>query len=190
VNVFFTDGIEGSMTDDAGEFRIETLKFGVRTLRISHIGYIQKDVQMDVQPEEPVSLTIELEEALVEMDAVTISAGSFTMADEEGQTLTSLDVITTAGAAADIFRVIQTLPGVTQVDEGAGLYVRGGDVSETVFLLDQATLSHPYRYESDTGGYLGMINPFLLSGTYFSAGAFSAKYGNAKRGMKNWWSLI
>lgn len=109
VNVFFTDGVsegslgEGAMTDEAGKFRLETPKFGVRILRISHIGYVQKDMLVDVQPERSINLTIELEEALVEMDAVTISAGTFTMADEEGQTLTSLDVVTTAGAAADIF---------------------------------------------------------------------------------------
>ena len=183
VNVFFTDGIEGAMTDENGRFVIETLRFGERTLRVSHIGYEQKDIEVIVSVARLVDLTIQMEESLIEMETITISASSFTMADEEGQTLTSMDVVTTAGASADIFRAIQTLPGVTQVDEGAGMFVRGGDVSETVILLDQATLSHPYRYESDTGGYFGMISPFLLSGTYFSSGAFSAKYGNALSGV-------
>ena len=183
VNVFFTDGMEGTMTDENGCFKIETNHFGKRVLRVSHIGYEQKDVDVIIKKEAPVILNITLEESYVEMETVTITASSFTAADKEGQTLTSLDIVTTAGAAADIFKAIQTFPGVTQVDEGAGMFVRGGDVSETIVMLDGATLVHPYRYESDTGGYFGMINPFLLSGTYFSSGAFSAKYGNALSGI-------
>ncbi|MFB0516561.1 MAG: TonB-dependent receptor domain-containing protein [Candidatus Neomarinimicrobiota bacterium] len=183
VNVFLLDSIEGAMTDENGRFRIETARSGNLTLRVSCIGYEPQDIAVVVSPTQPVNLTIRLQVTFIEVDPITVSASSFTMADEEGQTLTSMDVVTTAGAAADIFRAIQTLPGVTQVDEGAGMFVRGGDVSETITLLDQATLSHPYRYESDTGGYFGMISPFLLSGTYFASGAFSAKYGNALSGV-------
>ncbi|MBC8180169.1 TonB-dependent receptor [candidate division KSB1 bacterium] len=183
VNVFFTDALEGTISNELGQFYIETNRTGKRMLRISHIGYEQKDVEVLVSVAMPPNIEITMVKSLIEMDAVTISAGSFTMADEEGQTLTSLDVVTTAGAAADVFRAIHTFPGVNQVDEGAGMYVRGGDVSEVIVILDQATISHPYRYESDTGGYFGMISPFLLSGTYFSSGGFSAKYGNALSGV-------
>lgn len=48
-----------------------------------------------------------------------------------------------------------------------------------LFLLDQAPVVHPYKYESPTGGVFGTIPPFLVSGTHFSTGGFSAKYGNA-----------
>ena len=43
----------------------------------------------------------------------------------------------------------------------------GGDVSETVVLLDQATVVHPYRYESPTGGVFGTIPSFMVQGTVF-----------------------
>ena len=182
VNVYFLDNLEGAMTDEKGLFSISTSTTGLRILRISHIGFEQKDLEITVNSTIG-KLSIVMEKSYMEMDPVSVSAGSFTMADEEGQTLTSLDVVTTAGAAADIFRAIQTFPGVNQVDEGAGMYVRGGDVSETSVILDQATISHPYKYESDTGGYFGMISPWLLSGTYFSSGGFSAKYGNVLSGV-------
>jgi len=182
VNVYFMDTLEGAMSNEDGLFSISTSTKGERELRISHIGYGEKNIIVDVG-NNPVDLQIRLEKSFMEMDPVSVSAGSFTMANEEGQTLTSLEVVTTAGAAADIFRAVQTFPGVNQVDEGAGMYVRGGDVSETTVILDQATISHPYKYESDTGGYFGMIDPFLLSGTYFSTGGFSAKYGNVLSGV-------
>lgn len=182
VNVYFLDSLEGAMSDEKGKFSIITQKTGKRILRITHIGFEQQDLELLVEFGLN-KINAVLVKSFIEMDPVTVSAGSFTMADEEGQTLTSMDVVTTAGAAADIFRAIQTFPGVNVVDEGAGMYVRGGDVSETTVILDQATISHPYKYESDTGGYFGMISPFLLSGTFFSSGGFSAKYGNVLSGV-------
>ena len=90
-----------------------------------------------------------------------------------------LDVVRTPGAAADLMRALQTLPGVAQVDEGAGLYVRGGDTSEVLVLLDDAVVFHPYRQETPGGGLFGSVEPFLLEGVSFATGGFSAKYGNA-----------
>ncbi len=182
VNVYFIDTLEGTMTDESGNYILSTQLKKSRTLRVSHIGF--KQIDLEISPERTnTPINIVLEKEFMELSPVSVTAGSFTMADEEGQTLTNLDVVTTAGAAADIFRAVQTFPGVNQVDEGAGMYVRGGDVSETTVILDQATITHPYKYESDTGGYFGMINPWLLSGTYFSTGGFSAKYGNVLSGV-------
>ena len=62
-------------------------------------------------------------------------------------------------------------------------FVRGGDVSETVILLDQATVVHPYRHESPTGGVFGTVPSFMAKGTAFSTGGFSARYGNALSGV-------
>jgi vitamin B12 transporter len=95
----------------------------------------------------------------------------------------------TPGAAADICWAIKSFPGVQQVEEGAGLFVRGGEVSETKFILDGANVYHPYRYESPTGGFFGTFTPFLLKGTYFSSGGFGAEHGNALSGILSMESL-
>ena len=103
--------------------------------------------------------------------------------------LRPLDVVRTAGTQADMMRALALLPGVAQVDEGAGLFVRGGDVSETTVMLDEAPLNHPYRYETPTGGYRGAIDPFLTQGVSFSTGGFSAAYGNSLSGIVDMRSL-
>ncbi|GBD87067.1 TonB-dependent Receptor Plug Domain protein [bacterium BMS3Abin03] len=97
--------------------------------------------------------------------------------------MTSMDIITTPGGAADIFQALKTLPGMTQVSESAQLYVRGGDPDETITLLDQASLYHPYTYESAYGGLFSNINTNAINGIFFSSGGFSAKYGNALSGV-------
>src|SRR5262249_3801624 len=78
-----------------------------------------------------------------------------------------------------ILRALHLLPGVVHVDDGAGLFVRGGDTSEVLVLLDGVTLTHPYRYETPTGGFRGAIDPFMTDGLSFRTGGFSTRYGNA-----------
>lgn len=182
VNVFFTDDLCGSVTNEAGEFAIKTELTGNRQLVASFIGYEKMDLKIKVQPE-MAPIKIVLRETAIEMQKIAVTAGSFSISEEEGQTLQAMDVVTTAGAAADIMRAVQTFAGVTTVDDGAGLFVRGGDVLETRVSLDGGILAHPYKYESLTGGYFGTFSPFLLSGTFFASGGFSAQYGNALSGV-------
>ena len=89
-----------------------------------------------------------------------------------------LDLVSTAGTRADPLHAVQLLPGVVSVDEGAGLFVRGGDASETAVYYDRAFLDHPFRFETPTGGFSSTVDAFALSGVSLSAGGFPARYGN------------
>jgi vitamin B12 transporter len=182
VNVFFPDDLSGSVTDKAGRFEFYTHLQGDRELIVTHIGYKKVSRRIHVTPDMP-EIAIEMEKEVLEVQGITVTASSFTVSEEEGVTLSAMDVVSTAGAAADIMRAIQTFSGVNTTDDGAGLFVRGGDVQETQVLLDGGILKHPYKYESMTGGYFGTFSPFLLAGTFFSSGGFSAKYGNALSGV-------
>ena len=94
----------------------------------------------------------------------------------------TLDIYRTAGTSADPLLAAQMLPGVVKADDGAGLFVRGGDVHETRTFVDRAVLDHPYRYESTNGGLFGTVPPFLITGISLSAGGFPARYGDALSG--------
>ena len=183
VNVILEGTVIGAATDATGAFSFTTTETGTRTVIASMIGY--EPVSKVVELIEGVTLELDfvLRETLINMEDAVVTASSYVTGMEDAATLQTLEVITTPGAAADILLAIKTFPGTAMVDEGAGLFVRGGDVNETVLHLDQATVIHPYKYESPTGGVFGTIPPFLVDGTYFSSGGFSAKYGNALSGM-------
>lgn len=183
VNVFIQNSYDGDVSDSTGHFEIVTKKTGQQVLIASMIGYERFSKEIDLMNSQIGTIEITLREKALSMPAATITASSFSSGDEKGVTLKRLEIVTTPGAAADIFLAIKTFPGLAQVDEGSGLFVRGGDISETVTILDQATVVHPYRFESPTGGIFGTIPPFLVSGTFFSSGGFSAKYGNALSGI-------
>ncbi len=184
VNLQIVDSFDGDVSNAAGKFFIATRKIGEAKIRASLIGYETDEQSIHLVAGDTARADFVLKETLVNLQDVVVTASAFATGDEgKGVTLRRMEVVTTPGAAADIFLAIKTFPGLAMVDEGSGLFVRGGDVSETVTLLDQATVVHPYKYESPTGGVFGTINPFLVSGTFFSSGGFSARYGNALSGV-------
>lgn len=179
VNVFLEGTTDGAATDRSGRFQFATSRQGRQQVRATMIGFESASRPVDLTPGDTVVVQLVLKETLLRLEEAVVTAQAYTTGEAETVTLSPLEVVTTPGAAADIFLAIKTFPGVATVDEGAGLFVRGGDITETVTLLDQATVVHPYKYESPTGGVFGTIPPFLVSGTYFSSGGFSARYGNA-----------
>lgn len=169
----------GDVTNREGRFQIEVFSPSTVVIIVSMVGYTPAKEKVNLQSGKTIEINFQLQRKETTLDGATVTADAFTTGNTKGVTLSPTEVVTTPGAAADIFRALKTFPGVSNIDEGSGLFVRGGDVSEVSFLLDQAPVVHPYKYESPTGGVFGTIPPFLVSGTHFSTGGFSAKYGNA-----------
>jgi hypothetical protein len=174
----------GDASNATGSFSFSTTLTGVQKIRATMIGYERAEQTVRLNSGDTTQVNFVLKETLITLQEATVTASAFTSGDEgKGVTLRSMEVVTTPGAAADIFLAVKTFPGLAMIDEGSGLFVRGGDVTETVTILDQATVVHPYKYESPTGGVFGTISPFLVKGTFFSSGGFSARYGNALSGV-------
>ncbi len=182
-NIFLQGTMLGTASDEQGYFTLRADRGGTFTLVCSYIGYRTFTRELQLRSDTVLTVAIVLKEASLPSRDVTVTASSYTASDADGVTLTSLDVVRTPGTAADIFWAVKSFPGLQQVEEGAGLFVRGGDVSETAVFLDGALINHPYKYESPTGGFFGTFSPFLLKGTYFSSGGYSAKYGHALSGV-------
>ena len=176
----YIDGTQTSTeTDATGRFALALTPVQAGTLTVFRDGFSPVTVAFD--PVDPLTLE-RFEIVLVPapiIDSVTVSAPRALTPPASSYAMRPLDVVRTPGAAADLMRALQTLPGVAQIDEGAGLYVRGGDTSEVLVLLDDAVVFHPYRSETPGGGLFGSVEPFLLDGVSFTTGGFSAKYGNA-----------
>ena len=176
VTVFVKGAQESVVTDSDGRFTIDAE--GPVTLVAFLGGFDPAEVEAASGEDVEIRLTL----APVS-ESITVTARADREAPMSTYEQRPLDIVRTPGAAGDVFRALQTLPGVVKADEGAGLFVRGGDVSETRVMLDGAAMSHPYRYESASGGQFGAVEPFLLQGVSFSTGGFSARYGNILSGI-------
>lgn len=178
-NVQLVGTTDGASTRQDGWFEFVTKHTDQQELLVKMIGFEPARKQLYLVAGDSTLVRVVLSQMVISLDQVVVVSDGYSTGESEGVTLQSLDVVSTPGASADILLAIQTLPGISMVDEGAGLFVRGGDLSETLIILDQATLSHPYKFESPTGGIFGIIPPFMIQKTAFSTGGFSARYGNA-----------
>jgi hypothetical protein len=114
------------------------------------------------------------------LNEVVITAGVFEASDRKRMTiLKPLDIVTTAGAGADVFRALQTLPGAGQVGEQEGLFVRGGAANETKAVIDGLIVQNPFFSSVPDVAQRGRFSPFQFKGTAFSTGGYSAQYGQA-----------
>ncbi|MCK5920227.1 MAG: TonB-dependent receptor plug domain-containing protein, partial [Methylococcales bacterium] len=90
-----------------------------------------------------------------------------------------LDIVTTAGANADIATAFNTLPGTQTVGEEGQLFVRGGSAHETQTFIDGMRVENFYSSKVPDIPNRGRFSPFAFKGLLFSTGGYSAAYGQA-----------
>ncbi|MGZ5221783.1 MAG: carboxypeptidase-like regulatory domain-containing protein, partial [Chitinophagaceae bacterium] len=115
VSISLKDSYDGATTDSSGIFSFKTTEKGQQVLIASSIGY--KPYEQPIKLEgDMVSVSITLKEEITELDAVTISAGTFEASDRKraSAVLDPIDIVTTASANGDITGALKTLPGAQQ----------------------------------------------------------------------------
>lgn len=171
--------LDGASTDSSGNFSLTTTETGAQTLSVSAAAYTesQSPITLTGGKVEGVAVLLKQSERLIE--TVTISAGAFEASGERKSVLTPLDIVTTAGAQADVVRAIQTLPGTQQQGTQPGLFVRGGDAGEALFVVDGLTVQNAFFSGPPGTATRSRFNPFQFKGYAFSSGGYSARYGQA-----------
>ena len=121
-----------------------------------------------------------LKETRNQLGDVVVTSGTFEASDSRRSTVfTPRDVVTTAGASADVAGAFNTLPGTTRNGEEGKLFVRGGAAGETKQYLDGLLLQSPYNASVAGAPARGRFSPQLFKGMAFSTGGYSAEYGQA-----------
>ncbi|MCU0634155.1 MAG: TonB-dependent receptor [Gemmatimonadaceae bacterium] len=182
VAVALLEGSESAVTDSAGAFTLRSTHRGLGTVVARRIGFHPAALDVVVPLDTLVTLVLVPQPPSLTTMTV-VAAGEYTLGGGTTAALSPLDVVQTPGAAGNVARALQTLPGPQAVDEGSGLFVRGGDVTETRVLVDDAWLLSPARFDNPLGHVTATVDPFLLDRTVFSAGGFGARYGNALSGL-------
>lgn len=178
-NVLLQDTYDGASSDAEGRFEFTTTESGAKILVVKFVGY--KDFQKEILlAGKSLVIDVTLQEVFNQLEAVTISAGSFTASDASRRTIFKpLDIATTAGATADIAGVMNTLPGTQKVGETGRLFVRGGDSNEAKTFVDGMLVLDAYGPSAPNTPSRGRFLPFMFKGTSFSTGGYSAEYGQA-----------
>ncbi|WP_445454427.1 TonB-dependent receptor [Flavobacterium sp. 25HG05S-40] len=177
-NVFIDGTYDGASSDEKGTFSFQTTVTGNQTLVISFLTF--ETLKAPIDATNCKDKIFKLKESVNTLDAVVITAGSFSAGDKSRvSVLKPLDIVTTAGSAGDIVAALQTLPGTQNVGEDGRLFVRGGEADETQTFVDGIRVAQPYGASTNNLPTRGRFSPFLFSGMSFSTGGYSAEYGEA-----------
>ncbi len=177
-NIYLEGSYDGGTSNVDGDFLFKTDATGTQTLIISFLSFETYKFIGDVSFMK--DLKIKLREDVNALDAVVISAGTFSAGDNSKvSVLKPLDVVTTASALGDFVGALQTLPGTSTVAEDGRLFVRGGEADETQIFIDGIRVFTPYSPTTNNVPTRGRYSPFLFDGITFSTGGYSAEFGQA-----------
>jgi len=184
-NVFVPGTTIGATSDDKGYYVIKNIAPGKYHVKASFIGYeSSSNPDVIVIGQRNATISFNLKASSVEMDVVTIQSDYFAKPTENivsMRTLSPEEIRRSPGSAEDIFRVMQSMPGVaTAGGKSAQLIVRGGSPDENLTLLDNIEIYNPIHFarSGESMGIISVVNPALLEKVDFLTGGFPAKYGD------------
>jgi len=162
-----------AVTDAAGRFSLPA-PAGPVTVLVEAAGYFQLLTNLDV-PEGGLAgaeLALARDAGFATSVAVTAPTPAAAPATE---VVAPVEVLRTPGALDNVYRTLQTLPGVAATEEfGSRLAVRGGSPDQNLTVMDGVEVHDPYRLFGLTSAF----NPETIERFELSTGGFSALYGD------------
>ncbi len=184
--------VRGTTTDLDGYFSLSDVPPGRQTIRISYLGYETQTIpNLLVTAGKDVILDLGLEEAVTELNTVTVTAG------DDGRVVNEMSTISTqsftaeqvnrfAGGRADVSRLASNLAGVATADDSRNdIVIRGNSPTGLLWQLEGIPIPNPNHFSTlgTTGGPVSALNPNMLANSDFATSAFAAEYGNALSGV-------
>ncbi len=184
VSVSLDNTLDGTTTDSMGHFEFTTTEKGAQTIVATGTGYENAGQPLEIKGN-IVDILIRIHSVSSHTLAmVEITAGSFDASNDRTKTvLKPLDIVTTAGANADVVKAIETLPGTQQTGTENGLFVRGGDGSEAAILVDEMVVQNAFFSGPPGVATRSRFGAFSYQGVSFSSGGYSVRYGQALSGV-------
>jgi hypothetical protein len=145
------------------------------TLRVDAEGYLETSIAVDsrANPLPPIEIKLFPRKDFVE--TVQVRGGSPVAEEPSGYRLAPDEVLQVAGSVDNIFRTLDTLPGVASVEDyGSRLSVRGGSPDQNLTIMDGVEIHDPFRL----AGLTSAFNPEIIEDFQLTAGGFGAKYGD------------
>jgi hypothetical protein len=184
-NIVVLGTLQGAASDQTGHYNISNLQIGTYRLEFSYIGYTtQLKTDVVVRSSKPTILDVELVPENLESETIVVSAGYFAREKLTQPSVIGLsreEIRRFPGGFEDIVRTVSILPGVSINPSGGrnDLLVRGGGPAENLYVINNVEVPNINHFGTQgTGsGSLSFINLDFVDNVLFSAGGFSAQYG-------------
>ncbi|HYF04332.1 MAG TPA: TonB-dependent receptor [Patescibacteria group bacterium] len=167
----------GAVVRTDGTFRISNVPVGNQTVEARSLGYETATRSITIRTNETARVEFSLKESAVSTDEVQVFANR--RRQEQTDTRTSVTTVDPReskyrpGAAEDVMRSLQGLPGVIAANDfSSQLIIRGSGPDQNLIMMDNIELFNPYRLY----GFISMFNPETVSDITLITGGFPARY--------------
>jgi hypothetical protein len=181
----------GASTDLDGNYRIDGVSLGRHNIKISYVGYYNKNVPVIINAGKELILNIGLEESFKTLKTVEITG------DDNGgikndmalASVTSFSVEETkkyAGSRDDPARMAANFAGVQGADDSRNdIVVRGNSPLGVLWRVEGIDIPNPNHFSvaGSSGGPVSILNNKLMANSDFFTAAFPAEYGNSIAGV-------
>lgn len=197
ISVYEKGNILGTTSDINGDFRMDDLSLGRHQLEISYLGYktlTMTGIMLDSGKE--LVLDIELEESIIQLETVEISATSAmdkskplnNFATVSSRTFSVEETSRYAAASFDPARMALNFAGVStgaSDDLFNEIIIRGNTPGGVLWRLEGIEIPNPNHFADvgNSGGAISMLSSSTLTNSDFYTGAFPSEFGNATSGV-------
>jgi len=183
---------KATITDGSGNFRLERIPVGRRSILISFIGYKPVTLtNLSVESGKELVLTVEMDDQLtMGKEIILQSKPNKSMALNELAMVSArmFSVEETRRFAAGIndpSRIAASFAGVMANGDGNSLIIRGNAPNGLLWRMEGVDIPNPNHFSrvGTSGGGISILSAQLLANSDFITGAFPAEYGNALSGV-------
>ena len=169
----------GTTVGEDGSFVLADVPQGTYLVEVRLVGYEPEEIpSVTVEGGKISSIAVTMRPVDIEMSPVVVTGTRRQEADDVRPSVTRMSPRESKilpGAAEDVLRSLQAVPGVTSVsDFSSELVVRGSGPDQNLMLIDGYEVLNPYRLY----GFVSMFNPETVSDISLQTGGFGAQYGD------------
>lgn len=178
VNVAVMGSSYGTSSNSRGQYELYLPSDTDLEIVFSFVGYKQETRNIKLKKGEERKIDVVMEYTSVTLPDAVVSDRKIKSA-----TITRLDArkitFVPSSGAGGVEDLVKTLPGVSSTNELSSQYnVRGGNFDENLIYINGIEVYKPFLVGSGQQEGMSVINPRLVSNIDFSAGGFSAEYGD------------
>ena len=178
VNISIEGTSNGVISNQAGQFSIKVVENRSEVIVFSCIGYDIEKIRLPLLKR---NQTYELNIKLKSKNNLLSDVIIFDKQNRK-KNITRIKpkhVKVIPGNSVGIEAILKTLPGVSSANELSSQYsVRGGNFDENLVYVNGIEIYRPFLINSGKQEGLSFINSNMIGSILFSAGGFSAKYGD------------
>lgn len=115
----------------------------------------------------------------IALDEVVVTERRTPAATGRWSDMSPVELVTVAGSNGDLYKALQTLPGVQVQGETGRLLVRGGSSEETQTYIDGLHVLKPYTSTGINTAARSRYSTFMFSGVNLASGGAPLEYGQA-----------